>query len=113
MVVKMDINELLKLHQCAINNRDKIKKSNECGCFYCKKTFSPHEIVDWTDDEETAICPYCGVDSVICNDNNYKITKEDLEKMNEYFFGDKNDFNYKITKEDLEKLNEYCFKEKN
>ena len=82
----MDTKELIKLHKCAINNRKKIEISDTCGCFYCKEIFYAGDITEWTDDGETAICPKCGVDSVICNDSNYKVTEEDLEKLHEYYF---------------------------
>lgn len=82
----MNQKELVKLHKCAIYNREKIEKTDLCGCFYCKHTFPPENIKEWTDERKTAICPYCGVDAVICNDSNYKITKEDLETLNEYYF---------------------------
>ena len=86
MVVSMNIFEIIKLHKHAINNRESISKSKKCGCFYCKKTFNPQDIVEWTDEETTAICPICGVDSVICDLENYKMTSEDLDLLNKYYF---------------------------
>lgn len=85
----MNIEELIKLHKCAINNRQQIEVADMCGCFYCKEMFYAGDVTEWTDNGQTAICPYCGVDSVICNTDDYKIIKEDLEKMNEYYFKEK------------------------
>lgn len=82
----MDQKELIKLHKHAIYNREKVEKTDLCGCFYCKRTFSPQEIKEWTDDEKTAICPYCNVDAVICNDSHYAFTQEDLEILHQYYF---------------------------
>lgn len=60
---------------------------SSCGCFYCLTIFSPSEIVEWIQDEkETAVCPYCGIDSVIGESAGYPITKEFLEKMQKYWF---------------------------
>lgn len=82
----MNIEQLIKLHKCGIYNREKIEHTDLCGCFYCKKTFQPNEIKQWTDEGQTAICPKCGVDSVIYNDSEYMITQEDLGILNKYYF---------------------------
>ena len=43
--------------------------SKLCGCFYCERNFKPTEIEEWIDKNiqtgETAICPKCGIDSVL------------------------------------------------
>jgi hypothetical protein len=36
-----------------------------CGCFCCLQTFPAAEVVDWIDDGETPLCPYCGIDAVL------------------------------------------------
>ena len=82
----MNIEQLIKLHKCEIYNREKIENTDLCGCFYCKKTFQPNEIKQWTDEGQTAICPKCGVDSIIYNNSEYIITQEDLEILNKYYF---------------------------
>ncbi|MEI0559354.1 cytoplasmic protein [Brachyspira intermedia] len=63
-------------------------KEDVCGCFYCVSIFSPKLITDWIEDENdlTAICPYCGIDSVIPNYSDYQLNKELLKEMREYFF---------------------------
>ena len=45
------------------------------------------EIIDWYDDEGTAVCPYCYIDSVIGKSSGYEITEEFLMAMEDYFFG--------------------------
>jgi len=35
----------------------------------------PNEIQDWTDDGDTALCPKCGIDSVIGSVSGYPICK--------------------------------------
>lgn len=51
--------------------------------FFCLNIFSPDKIKEWIEDKEdlTAICPYCGIDSVIGESSNYPITKEFLQEM--------------------------------
>ncbi|MBQ8858695.1 MAG: cytoplasmic protein [Clostridia bacterium] len=80
-------NAVMKAHDFCINNRGALMGDAVCGCFYCLKIFSPSEIEEWIQDEkETAICPYCGIDSIIGESSGYPITKEFLEEMQKYWF---------------------------
>lgn len=36
-----------------------------CGCFHCLRVYDAAEVIDWIDDGETPLCPYCGVDAVM------------------------------------------------
>ena len=45
--------------------RNDLEKDCKCGCFYCLKIFNPSVIDGWWDHEDTAVCPYCRIDSVI------------------------------------------------
>ncbi|MDE6538636.1 MAG: cytoplasmic protein [Ruminococcus sp.] len=57
--------DVYEAHSYCIHNRSHIEKSYNCGCFYCTKIFSPYEINFWIDNNDTAICPFCCIDSVI------------------------------------------------
>lgn len=37
----------------------------ECGCFCCLQTFAASEVIDWIDDGDTPLCPYCGIAAVM------------------------------------------------
>jgi hypothetical protein len=53
-------------HRHSAYHRAELERSDVCGCFFCKKTFEVREVEEWVEDESgTALCPYCGVDSVI------------------------------------------------
>ena len=73
-------------HDHSRRHRTEILASNLCGCFYCRGTFSPAAIEDWTDDDQTAICPKCGIDSVIGSKAGFPLTKEFLDEMHGYWF---------------------------
>jgi len=73
-------------HDHSSHHKEEIESSKKCGCFYCLKTFSPNEIEDWVDGGETALCPYCRIDSVI-GDVWFPITKGFLSEMYERWFG--------------------------
>ena len=77
-----------ELHRKSFKNAETVKQSTKCGCFHCKKIFDASEVVDFVDErdgQQTAICPYCGIDSVI-QDANAEITSEVLDKMHAEWF---------------------------
>lgn len=84
----MRIEELLKIHKLSSNHQELLMKEDICGCFYCVSIFNPKLITDWIEDDNdlTAICPYCGIDSIIPKHYGYQLNKELLEEMREYFF---------------------------
>ncbi|MEG2935162.1 MAG: cytoplasmic protein [Clostridium sp.] len=80
-------NEHIKAHEYSSNNKSQLEQDEVCGCFYCLSIFNPEEIEEWIDDGEgTAVCPYCGMDSVIGESSEYPITKAFLGKMKDYWF---------------------------
>ena len=78
-------------HYYSANHKPELEKDSICGCFYCLNIFSPNEIEEWLIDDNpadrrgTALCPYCGIDSVIGESSGYPITKEFLQKMYDYW----------------------------
>lgn len=65
-------------------NQGELASKEEVGCFYCLEKFSSDKIVEWVKrkGEGTAICPCCGIDSVISLPFDDTLLKE----MNEYWF---------------------------
>ncbi|MEK6832559.1 MAG: cytoplasmic protein [Nanoarchaeota archaeon] len=78
--------EINFIHDCSSNNKESINKSKMCGCFYCLSWFKPELIMEWTDKGETAICPFCKVDSVLGERDEYMLNDLLLENMKEYWF---------------------------
>jgi hypothetical protein len=89
---------IVDAHRHAAQHRREIEASELCGCFYCASTFAPSEIEDWVDWPEgtpdeleneagtCALCPHCGVDSVIGSASGYPITPEFLSAMRTHWF---------------------------
>lgn len=78
---------LYDAHKNSINNKKSLQNDTVCGCFYCLKIYSPKEITEWIQDTDgTALCPYCGIDSVIGEGSGYPITEEFLKQMNKRWF---------------------------
>lgn len=85
-----------KIHRTSMHNREMILKSSVCGCFYCEKTFEPKKIQDWTHrshplsefggEGQTALCPHCGIDSVIGDASGTTITTVLLKRMRKCYF---------------------------
>jgi hypothetical protein len=75
-------------HQHSSNHREEVERSAVCGCFYCRETFGPAEIEEWLADEDgTALCPRCAVDSVLGSASGYPVTDpEFLGAMHERWF---------------------------
>ncbi|MGR5984803.1 hypothetical protein ACUC2M_07430 [Bacillus cytotoxicus] len=69
----------MNAHYFSSHNRTYLEKDCICGYFYCLKNFHPIEIVD---NNNTAICPHCGMDSIIGEGFGFQMTE--LFKTNEW-----------------------------
>ena len=67
-------------------HRKVVSNSEKCGCFCCLSIFKSTEIEEWIEGE-TALCPYCSVDAVIGQSDDYDITREFLTRMKKRWFG--------------------------
>lgn len=83
--------DIIRAHRHSSYHREELLASETCGCFYCCNIFPPAEIWEWTDKcrriGHLAICPRCGIDSVIGSESGYPITREFLEQMKVRWFG--------------------------
>lgn len=70
----------------AIRNRQAVEESETCGCYCCSAIFSKLDIAEWTDNNQTAICPFCGTDAVLAQTSGISLDKEALEKIGRYWF---------------------------
>ena len=79
-------------HAHSARHRDEVVRSTSCGCFYCLAVFPSDEISDWVGDEnehgegQTALCPRCGIDSVIGDRSGFPLTTDFLQEMRHHFF---------------------------
>ena len=75
-----------KAHFFSSHNRKDLEKDSICGCFYCLTIFNPIEINTWWDNDDTAVCPYCMIDSVIGESSGFSITEQFLKGMHKEWF---------------------------
>lgn len=78
--------DLIKAHNYSINHRAELSASKTCGCFYCLAIFNYEQIKQWCDDNNTALCPKCGIDSVFGSKSGYKISIAFLSAMRRVWF---------------------------
>ena len=86
--------DLLGAHRHSALHRAEIVRSELCGCFFCLATFAPEIIVTWIENRNvvqghtgvTAVCPSCGIDSVIGSASGYPVDKEFLAAMKDRWF---------------------------
>lgn len=73
------------------NNREALKNSGLCGCYYCEETYPPTEITEWVDEDkegvgQTALCPQCHIDSVLGNSQGIDLSPESLKRLRRAWF---------------------------
>jgi len=84
----MFTDEHLKLvHKRCSHHREAVLSSELCGCFSCGQRIRPVRFLSWTDNKQTAFCPYCGIDAVLPdNDPAFVLNAELLEAMRVRWF---------------------------
>ena len=81
------MSDFIQAHEFASNHREPLLKDKKCGCFYCLDIFDPKEIKGWIAYVSgTAVCPYCGIDSIVGEHSGFPIKKGFLRKMQQYWF---------------------------
>lgn len=80
------MNKDINIINLSFENKHWLEHTNKCGCIYCQKIFSPDKIKDWTDQGMTAVCPYCGIDSIIPELEEYEITPTILKELHDERF---------------------------
>lgn len=82
-----DTPDLDLIHDAAINNRHAVMASTRCGCFSCEAMFHGWEITDFTERDFSAVCPRCGIDSVLPEHlPNAQLSQALLRQMRERYF---------------------------
>ncbi|WP_286428364.1 cytoplasmic protein [Acinetobacter towneri] len=80
------MSKISEIYHYSSQHRALLQQSECCGCFCCLETFAYSEIEDWCDDEQTAICPHCGIDAVLGSALVEALTPELLKAMHQAYF---------------------------
>ena len=78
--------QLEDAHRLGSKNEESIRLSHLAGCFYCLEIFPANAVKDFLEEERTALCPRCGIDSVMGDASDVPINAEFLKRMHEYWF---------------------------
>ena len=73
-------------HRFSGGHSDAIAAASHCGCFHCLATFKPAEIRRWLKSDGTALCPRCGIDSVLPDTAGFPLSREFLTQMKFHWF---------------------------
>ncbi len=82
--------KLTELQKHTHNNEIEILHSKTCSCIFCRQHYDARAVNDWVNDERgmSAICPECGMDTVIGDNGGEPLDKETLKALNLAFFGE-------------------------
>lgn len=83
----MTKHKLYAAHRRSSYHREEILFSNMIGCFHCLYISEFKDIKEWIDRGQTAMCPACGIDSLIGDKSGFPITSDFLSEMQDYWFG--------------------------
>jgi hypothetical protein len=70
----------------ATGNEKALKESEKAGCYYCLSIYPSSEVTEILKGENTALCPKCGVDSVLPSNSPYELTIDTLKELNKFWF---------------------------
>jgi hypothetical protein len=91
-IVRRGLSAIEKLdyaHMLSFDNADSVQASQKCGCFFCEKIFPAAEVTRFMKEKtgHTALCPYCGIDSVLGDASGIEVSQDFLQRMHKEWFG--------------------------
>ena len=69
-----------------MKNKNIIKQSSSVGCYHCCKIFDPKEVTEYTDNNETGICPHCLADCLVGDKCGFVLDENILIKAKKCWF---------------------------
>jgi hypothetical protein len=75
-----------QVHKHSRLNRRFMTPGVACRCFHCLHAFLAEQIAHWIDDDKTALCPLCGIDSVLSN-NIDTLSDTLIQQLHAAYFG--------------------------
>ena len=70
----------------SIKNKILIEKSKYACCYFCRERFSVSEIHEWIDNNQTALCPRCDMDTVLGDEGGDLPVPSVIKSLQEKFF---------------------------
>jgi len=83
----MEKEKMEKIHEQTYFNKELFENDIECVCIDCGRKFNSNEIERYVM-PETALCPYCDIDSVIpLMWEEKELTDDEINELCKYWFG--------------------------
>jgi hypothetical protein len=60
---------------------ERMNPDARCGCYNCQRLFVFKDVQDFWDEGEIPVCPHCGVDAVVVETSDMRVTPERLFAM--------------------------------
>lgn len=80
----MNKDQLKALHKSSFKNGPLVRKhKGYCACFYCLRIMKAEDIKEFTKCDDTAVCPFCDIDSVVLATT---LTCQDVADMRTAYF---------------------------
>lgn len=80
------MNQIDQAIKYATNNKQPLSEGGLAGCYYCLNIYPANEVVDFIEQEKTALCPKCGIDSVLPETSGYPLNKIVLQELRNFWF---------------------------
>jgi hypothetical protein len=91
---------LHRIYEHSRLNRQFMTPGVVCRCFYCLRTFSSEQIGRWVDDGNTALCPHCGIDSVLSSSAD-PLSDSLIQQLHTAYFGSSRKYTDEEWRRDL------------
>lgn len=80
--------DLDAIHQLCFGNEQLLGQSAQAGCFQCLNVFPADAVNSWIADKpnRTAVCPRCGIDSVLADSMGLDVSADLLEALHNRYF---------------------------
>ncbi|RTK96635.1 MAG: hypothetical protein EKK64_03360 [Neisseriaceae bacterium] len=77
---------IFQFPKLAMKNRRLAENSDKVGCYNCCKIFESSLIKEFTDKDQTCLCPFCKNDCIVCNMPGFELDENVLNKANTFWF---------------------------
>ena len=82
-----DADLLARLHRSSFRNRGALEATGRAACFGCLQTLEASRVVEYVDAGQTALCPACGLDTLLPVHGAEDADVQLLRALNERYLG--------------------------
>ncbi len=79
------------------HNHNAIKDSKMCYCASCQTIHKPEEVVEYTHNGQTGVCPYCGEAAILCDGDGMPLSNRVLAEVHIRYFNRSNNPRIELT----------------